>query len=97
MKLLKKNSFLLGIITAAIAPIILYFGLDLINDALHNHYNKSLPSHSLMLISIFMNLVIFYTYIHKPNYDKTGRGVMISTFLYTFAYIFWRFKDFFLS
>ncbi|MCK5847236.1 MAG: hypothetical protein KAG84_07350 [Bacteroidales bacterium] len=97
MELLKKNSFILGGILAAITPIILYFGLSKLVYILSEKYTNGIPliqDHNIILVSVFLNMLIFTGYIHKSPYDKTGRGVMLVTFIYTGIYFVWRFRQF---
>ncbi|RLD43924.1 MAG: hypothetical protein DRI86_08785 [Bacteroidetes bacterium] len=97
MEILKKNSFILGMVLSTIAPIILFFGLTALVDFLSEKYTQGIPliqEHNIILVSIFLNMIIFTTYIHKPPYDKTGRGVMIMTFIFTGIYFIWRFRQF---
>lgn len=99
LSLLKKNSLILGMALAIIAPVSLYFLLSLLIVTLSDIYTNGVSlirDHNIMLISIFMNLLIFKTYIHKPPYDKTGKGVMIITFIMTAIYFIWRYKDYIL-
>ena len=97
MKLLKKNSFLLGGGLAAIVPVGIYYLLLEIVEFLSEKFTNGIPLiqyHNIILVSVFLNMIIFHSYIHKGPYDKTGRGVMIVTFIYTGIYFVWRFQQF---
>lgn len=97
MDLLKKNSFLLGGGLAALSPVVIYFALLYLVDFLSDMFTHGIPLiqyHNIILISVFLNMIIFHSYIHKGPYDKTGRGVMIVTFIYTGIYFIWRFQQF---
>ncbi len=96
MKFLKKDSYLTGIILSAIVPFIIYFVLEFVVKKLSDLYTNGYPiiqEHNVILISVFLNMIIFYSYINKKEYDKSGRGVLIVTFIYTAIYLVWRFKD----
>ena len=97
MNLLKKNSFILGGVLGAIAPAILYVGISALVDFFSEKYTNGIPlitEHNIILVSVFLNMLVFTTYIHKDPYDKTGRGVMLITFIYTGIYFIWRFQQF---
>jgi hypothetical protein len=94
LDLFKKNSFLLGFVLAGVVPVILFFTLDYSVHLLSVKLTQGFPLiryHNIMLVSIFLNLLIFKNYLHKPNHDRTGKGVMIITFILTLAYFIWRF------
>ena len=78
-KILKKDSFKLGIAIGIILPLavfaILYFAA---------FYFKILPylkESTLQLIAIFINMFLLRYYLLKVKFDKTGRGVMLATFV----------------
>ena len=97
MNIFKKDSFILGGVLASIAPAIVYLILSTLVDVLSEKYTQGIPlitEHNIILVSVFLNMLIFTTYIHKAPYDKTGRGVMLITFIYTVIYFIWRFQYF---
>lgn len=96
MDFLKKDSYWNGGILSAITPVILYFTLEFAVEKLSAILTDGIAiiqEHNILLVSIFLNLVIFYSYIHKKNYDKSGRAVLVITFIYTAIYLVWRFKE----
>ena len=73
MDILKKNSFLLGGVLSAIVPIILYYVLTFLINFLSKEFTNGIPLiqyHNIILISVFLNMIIFHAYIHKGPYDK---------------------------
>lgn len=96
MKFLKKDSYITGGILAAIVPFIVYFVLEAIVEKLSAIFTDGFPlirEHNILLVSVFLNMIIFYSYIHKKDYDKSGRAVLLVTFIYTAIYLVWRFKE----
>ncbi|MFC2111476.1 hypothetical protein ACFLQ5_03395, partial [Bacteroidota bacterium] len=78
-KLLKKDSFKLGIAVGIVLPLAIYGILYVVAD-----YFKILPylkDSTLQLIAIFINMFLLRYYLLKVKYDKTGRGVMLATFV----------------
>lgn len=86
---LKKDSFILGIILGLVVPIILFFLITLLND---NLLESALKRNTIILISIVLNVFVFRYYLVSDKKDKTGRGVLISIFAYTFVFfiLFWK-------
>mgnify|MGYP000061849879 CR=1 FL=1 len=98
LTILKKNSFVLGFILAGVVPVVLFVVLEFLIHLLSLQLTGGIPlvqPHNIMLVCIFLNMLIFKNYLHKPNYPSTGKGVMIMTFLLTLGYFIWRFNYFF--
>jgi len=78
---------LLGFIIGAILPLIVYVIIYYINK----NTGEVLKNTTLQLISIVLNVFVFRHYLIKERFELTGRGVLISTFVYaliTFYMIF---------
>jgi membrane protease YdiL (CAAX protease family) len=88
-KFLKKDSFILGIILGLVVPVIFFFLITLLNGQL---LDNAMGQNTIMLISIVLNVFVFRYYLLNDKKDKTGRGVLISTFVYTiiFFILFWK-------
>jgi hypothetical protein len=90
-KLLNRDNFILGVAIGAIAPWILFGILYLLNILLGQVIikvpNPPLVSTStLELIAIVVNVMLMRRYMVRLKYDKTGRGLLIMTFVYIIAY-----------
>jgi hypothetical protein len=80
---LKKNSVYLGIAAGLISPVILYFILSFLVEFLSLKLTwgiQLIQDKNIELVSIFANLFIMYSYLQKKEYERTGRGVLVSTF-----------------
>jgi len=87
LKLIRRDSMLLGFIIGAILPLIVYVIIYYINK----NTGEVLKNTTLQLISIVLNVFVFRHYLIKERFELTGRGVLISTFVYaliTFYMIF---------
>lgn len=89
-KFLKKNSIVIGIILGAVIPPLIFVIIYFANFYLSRAFDKDhiLERNTLMLVSIIMNIFIFRYYLVKEKVEKTGRGVLLSTFIYALV-IFW--------
>lgn len=87
---LRKDSFVLGISMGILVPAVLFgilFGVLSIlvhsyPDMLVNNpklYKTIIPK--LILISLIPSLFILRHYLLNLKYDKTGRGIVVSTFM----------------
>lgn len=76
-------------VMAVLAPFAAFGVLSAINLLLKelsgNEGNVMLPE-TIILTSIFLNLFIFIPYIRKEKYERTGRGVMLVTFVAVVVY-----------
>ncbi len=90
---LQKDNIWLGLGLAILTPIILYFILQFSIDFLSVKFSYGIPLVSVLniqLISAFLNLFIFKSYLIKKEYEMTGRGVVIATFIYVLIHFYIR-------
>lgn len=88
-----RNNIWFGLGLGIIIPMIMYALLMLLIDILSNHFTFGIPLISVInrqLIAVFLNLFIFKSYLIKKEYEMTGRGVVIATFLYTLVHFYLR-------
>jgi len=93
--ILKKNSLLLGAVAAIISPIILFFTLSFLVDILSLKLTwgiQLVQEKNIELVSIFSNLFIMYSYLQNPKYERTGRGVLLSTFVLAIIHFYMHYK-----
>lgn len=84
MKFLKTNNIFFGIVLAIFTPAISLSILLALNHGLEIWINEGKPLmklNTLFMASIFLNLFIFFPYLKYDKYEKTGRGVLLITFL----------------
>lgn len=88
----KKDSWILGIAMGIIIPMIiyglLYAGVKFwssLNDSLHFELIKQ---STLQLAGIFVNMFTFRYYMVNLRYDKTGRGILLATFIYAGIFVY---------
>lgn len=82
-KFLKKDSFWLGIALGVIMPGILYLILHFININVVNHLNNRpyLTESTVQILSLVVNLLAMRYYLINLKADKTGRGILLITFI----------------
>ncbi len=83
--MLKKDNWSLGIILGLLVPVAIYGLLLLfmknwgtVDDVLGIYMLKN---STMMLIGIFSNMFVFRYYMINLKYDKTGRGILLATFI----------------
>lgn len=97
---LRKDSYALGVIMGVVVPAMLFgilFGILMIlihykPDLLLNSPNlmKTLVP-KIILISLIPSLFILRYYLLNLKYDKTGRGIVISTFVLGIVFVITQF------
>ena len=86
-KIFKKDSLLLGVILGIVFPAILFailYALSRFFAPIGKDYLVRLAT--LALISIFPNLFTLRYYLTKLKLDKTGRGILLATFVFAILY-----------
>jgi len=87
MKILKKDSLLVGIAVGIILPILLFAVLYFPSHFFApegKEYVVQIPT--MALISIFPNLFTLRHYLVKLKLDKTGKGILLVTFVFAILY-----------
>ena len=86
-KILKKDSLILGLAIGIIFPLALFamlYFLARIFAPEGKDYLVQFPT--IVLISIFPNLFTLRYYLVKLKFDKTGRGILLVTFVFGILY-----------
>ncbi len=81
----KQDSGLLGLFIGLTAPII-FFYLQLYCTPLI--FNHSFNYESMQIFALVINLPFFRYYLIKLNYEKTGKGILFITFIYSIIWIY---------
>ena len=87
--LLNKNKLWLGVVLGAIIPVlsyILFYALAMLttDDSGQMLVEKS----TIQVVSIVANVFLFRYYMINKKHDETGKGMLLSTFIYAFVYMF---------
>ncbi|MFW6019649.1 MAG: hypothetical protein ACOCPM_03635 [Bacteroidales bacterium] len=95
IKFLKKDTFLLGIILGLIVPVIFYFIIYYVNGYFEDSMRKDfLKEHTIMLVSIVLNVFVLRHFLVNKYREKTGRGVLMATFVYSLIFFIMFMKSF---
>jgi hypothetical protein len=92
--MLNKDRWVLGIVIGLVLPAALFGILYLLNRYLSIEYNNGrmyLRISTLMLIAIFTNMFTLRYYLVKKKFDKTGRGILMVTFVFAFVFFYFFF------
>ena len=87
MNILRKDSMLLGIILGVCLPAVCFgilFAISTVFTPEGKEYLIKLSN--IILISVFCNLFTMRYYLLKLKYDKTGRGILLVTFVFAIAF-----------
>ena len=80
----KKDNFFFGAVLGLSLPILLFF----LGRLLKIETNFDFDDSTIYVISCIINLPIFRVYMINFDKEKTGRGMLFSTFLLMFYYLF---------
>jgi hypothetical protein len=88
----KKNSLAFGASLGAVLPVLLYMILQ--EGFTVERNGISVPRFdqaTSLVLSIAVNLIPFSRYMKKPEYEQTGKGILLVTFIYGAVFIFLKF------
>jgi len=95
-KFLKKDSMLLGFVLGAIIPPVIFIILYFSNKYLSVAFDKDhiLEDNTVKLVSIVLNIFVLRYYLVKEKVEKTGRGVLLATFIYALVIFYFIIKKY---
>lgn len=85
--ILYKDSMGLGIALGILLPVVC-FGILFTISSFFAPQGKDylIKLSSVILVSVFANLFTMRHYLVKLKFDKTGRGILLITFIFAIAY-----------
>ncbi|MCF8303033.1 MAG: hypothetical protein K9I94_07140 [Bacteroidales bacterium] len=88
MSIFKKDSFLLGGILGILIPIIIIALIFLVRFLFISDVagGNILNDDKLLLVSVFINLLPMRYYLVSLKFDRTGRGILLVTFVLGILY-----------
>ncbi|MFN5324566.1 MAG: hypothetical protein ACK5C5_06585 [Bacteroidota bacterium] len=90
--MIKKDSMITGILIALVVMISGYFILHYLNIWISKSFFDKPPifrESTVQVIAIFLNVFPFRYYMLKTNYEYTGRGILLVTFVFGLSYFFY--------
>ena len=84
LKFLKKNNLYLGIALAMLMPVLSYAVLLMVNTVFQKWLldgRMLLREETMQMTALFLNLFIFIPYLKTKAYERTGRGILLVTFI----------------
>ena len=88
--MLKKDNWWLGITLGILLPVVLYAIVMLILKqwgTITEGVYVLKPS-TIKLLALFSNMISFRYYMVNLKYDKTGRGILLTTIAYAGVYFY---------
>ena len=79
------DNILFGIVIGSLLPAIFILGF---NFLFLDYLQADLTEDTIYVLSVLINFLIFRIYMINMEMDKTGRGILLATFLYAFGYIY---------
>ncbi|MCF8332010.1 MAG: hypothetical protein K9H84_06125 [Bacteroidales bacterium] len=91
----RKDTFTLGIILGLLVPAVLFVIIYYTNQYFEQLANKNfLKTNTIMLVSIVLNVFVLRYFLTHKDRDKTGRGVLMVTFVYAILFFILFLKSF---
>ncbi len=88
-KIFYRNNLWFGALLGALIPLVTYFALDAGIEASKDDSGvRYLDEGTVQVVSIVFNVFLFRWYMLTLKFDETGKGMLLSTFIYAFFYVF---------
>jgi len=88
----KRNSMGFGAMLASIIPAALFLLIEYVFTVERNGIEvPRFDEATILVLAIAANILPFTYYMKHPEYERTGRGILLITFIYAAIYIFVKF------
>lgn len=88
----KKDNMAFGATIGAIIPMVIYLLItEVFTKEINGEQVSRFDEGTVLVLSIVANLIPFSYFMKRPQYEKTGKGVLLVTFLFAAVYIFVKF------
>ncbi|MPM05194.1 hypothetical protein SDC9_51482 [bioreactor metagenome] len=84
----RRDNFWLGIGISLVLPVLTYFLLQLISMIFATPNGEIFKKSTDQLLAVCSNLIPFRYYLVKLKADKTGKGIMLITFVMAIIYFY---------
>jgi hypothetical protein len=90
--MLKRDNIAFGLLIGLVLPALLYGLLTLLSRFVESGTALAMPfvPDKMMLLAIVINVIPIRLYFVNYKFDKTGRGVLIMTFLLMIAFFIFK-------
>jgi hypothetical protein len=90
--MLKRDNIVFGVVIGLVLPVLFYGFLWAISHFVEygSVWSKPFEPDKMRLLALAVNLIPIRIYFVTYKSDKTGRGVLLMTFLYMVAYFLYR-------
>ena len=90
--MLKKDNIAFGVLIGLVLPTLVYGILWFISLMVKAEGVWAMPfqRENMLLLSVMLNLIPMRIYLVRYKFDKTGRGVLLITFLLVIGYFIYR-------
>ncbi len=89
----KKDNFIFGALIGAVIPMIVYLILEKFVTITLNTGKvvTRFDQPTMLVLALVVNLLPFRQYMQKGHYEKTGKGILLMTFVYAVVYVYLKF------
>lgn len=88
MRIFKKDHFAFGAMIGALIPVLVSLLLELFKYQVAGTEQHIFQEKTRFVLAIFTNILPFRIYMVNLKFERTGKGILLVTFVYAFIYIF---------
>jgi hypothetical protein len=90
--MLKRDNIVFGVLIGVVLPWLFYGLLWAVSHFVEygSFWSRAFEPDKMKMLALAINLIPIRVYFVTYKFDKTGRGVLLITFLYMVAYFLYR-------
>lgn len=89
----KKDNFVFGILLGTIIPLLVYVFLEeVVTIEVNGKTQPRFDQATNLVLALVANVLPFRQYMQKGQYEKTGKGILLMTFIYAMVYMVIKFR-----
>ncbi|MDP4268428.1 MAG: hypothetical protein Q8880_13475 [Bacteroidota bacterium] len=84
----KKDNMLFGVAMGVLLPLICYGIFSYLADIFEAKHNGTpiMQKSTIQVVSVVLNVLTFRIYMINLKFDKTGKGILLATFVYAILF-----------
>jgi hypothetical protein len=86
--MLKRDNFVFGLLIGTVLPLLLFIFLEeVVTVDVLGQSQPRFDKATNLVLALVANLLPFRQYMQKGHYEKTGKGILLMTFVYALVYV----------
>ena len=93
--MLKRDNFVFGLLLGTIIPTLIFIFLEeVVTITIDGETSPRFDRATNLVLALTGNVLPFRQYMQKGHYEKTGKGILLMTFIFAIIYMVLKFRWF---